>query len=70
MPKTFTQNDTFYDNYVSIASGFNEYFINIPKVLMSDIDRPSKIINVNEYINKLPLQTNVFNFKKKLKRTK
>ena len=23
LPKTFTQNDTFYDNDISIASGFN-----------------------------------------------
>ena len=64
LPETFTQNDTFYDNVVYIASGFNEYLINIPKVLLSDMDRPSKITNFNNYINKLPPQTNVFNFKK------
>ena len=33
LPKTFTQNDTFYN------SSFNEYFINI---LLSDMDKPFK----------------------------
>ena len=64
LPNKCIHNNSIYNNDVSIANGFNDYFINIRKVLLSDITISPAFQNVNEYITTLPSQTNTFNFVK------
>ena len=45
-----------------IANGFNNYFIDIPKILPSNIDISLTSQNFNNYLKNLPDQKHLFQF--------
>ena len=54
--------DVIFDNELSIANGFNNYFINVSKKLLNNIVIPPEFTNMENYFGKLPLQNNTFSF--------
>ena len=53
--------DVIFDE-LSIANGFNNYFINVPKKILNNIVIPPEFNNMENYFGKLPLQNNTFSF--------
>ena len=51
-----------YTYTYDITNGFNNFFINIPKVLLTEIESPSTFDNVDDYINKFQIQNHAFSF--------
>ena len=47
---------------ISVAIQNYIHFIDIPKRQLQDIDMTSGFRNINEYVNTLTTQTNIFNF--------
>ena len=63
-PSQLKYNNKTYDNNSSIANGFNDYCINLPKFLLSDITPAPEFSKVAGYIKNLPLQNKYFSFNK------
>ena len=54
--------DVIFDNELSIANGFNNYFIIVPKTLLNNIVIPPECNNMENYFDKLPLQKKYIQF--------
>ena len=59
-PNQFKYNGNTYNDDLSIANGFNDYFINL---LLKDIIPPLNFKSIDAYIDTLPPQNNIFMFK-------
>ena len=58
----FQHNDNIFDTKEDIANGFNHYFTNIPKLLVSNIDKCISFHTMKTYFKSLPVLDEVFSF--------
>lgn len=61
-PDHFNHNNITYSNKLDIANAFNNYFIDIPKVLLENMSSSNSTMDF-DFVNNLPPQKHIFHFK-------